>query len=126
MAGEDRSLGHGVSEAVSAWTERIPRQSRGSEAFPRGSTKWMLLHLIREVREPDWSAVHAARHLVLWSDSDLDLLQAARTRLVLLEPLGGRPSSVHARALMSLDLAINEVSMTLARSVEPGGREGRE
>lgn len=120
MGRQGQFAGRAASVPASDWAVAVPRPARGADVFPKGSTKWILLHLIREVRDPDWSAAGAAHRLMAWADGDLDVLQAARVRLVLIEPGGSRPSDIHERARDSLDLAIRELCMSLARSVEPG------
>ena len=87
------------------------RLVRAAEVVPRGSTRWILLHLIREARDPAWSPLTAARRLIAHADSDLHLLRATRARLVQAAPPGSAPmSGSYARALATLNIAIADLS----------------
>ena len=96
-----------------------PPLVRSARVVPRGSPRWLLLHLLRETRDPDWSPLAAARRLIGYADSDLDLLRTTRARLVQAAPPGTRPNGRHARALATLNIAIADLSETPASTNRP-------
>lgn len=109
MHRQDSDRRRQVREVERSTMPRVP-QARGAEVVPRGSTRWLLLHLIREVRDPDWSAAVAARRVLGLIGTDVDLLWNARARLVLVDAQVGRPGEIQARAITTIDSALQHVS----------------
>lgn len=82
------------------------------------STRGVLMRVLRDVREPEWSAEKAGRALVAHVDGDLMLLRSARVHLIV-ATVDRRPLSA-ARALAALDVAIAEVEAQQPQSPRPG------
>ena len=101
-----------------------PALVRSARVVPRGSPRWLLLHLLRETRDPAWSPLAAARRLIGYADSDLDLLRTARARLVQAAPPGARSNGSHARALATLNIAIADLNETPETKPKPGEGAG--
>jgi hypothetical protein len=65
------------------------------------------MRVLRDVRDPEWSAVKAGRALVSHVDGDLSLLRSARVHLIVATL--DRRTLTAARALAALNVAIAEV-----------------
>lgn len=100
--GEPRGATVGTTTPPAArWQGR-----RIAESISRQSPRGVLLHLIREAREPYWSPLASARRLVARAGSDLDLLRAVLVRLHAVDREAG---TVHQRALATITIAIAEL-----------------
>ena len=84
----------------------VRRHSR--RVAPR-STQGVLLRVIREVLDPNWTPAEAARAIVAQVGGELGPLRGARERL--LAGSSDRSSVSHARALATIDLAIAQIEL---------------
>lgn len=89
---------------------------RSARLIPAGSPQWVLLHLIRETLNPGWTPSAAADHLLEHVES-CHAMRVARARLRQVD--SQRATLLQARALATLNLAINRFEDTHAGSAEP-------
>jgi hypothetical protein len=94
----------------------LPR--RIARLVPAQSPPWVLLHVVREVRDPAWTPAAAARR-IRERVQDPGALRLARARLRVLG--GERVTLSQARALATLNLAISDLE---AGQDEPEDRRG--
>lgn len=105
---------------------RPPALRRIAEIIPRRSTRSVLLHLVRDVRDPRWRPLSGARRLAEYAHHDLALLRAARARLQ--STADRQPGPIYVRAMATLCIAIADLEE--ARAAEepalPRQRPGSE
>ena len=97
-------------------------QHRTARLVPSRSVQAVLARVIRDVLAPGWTPPRAARHLVEGFEDDAPLLRRARSRLRA-AATADRMTRVQARALATLDLAIDDVQgRALDGSTDSGER----
>lgn len=90
---------------AAAGTQRLATCPRTSaRRIPAGSPQWVLLHLVRDALSPAWTPAVAAERLL----DHVESREAMRLARIRLQQVGAnRATLVQARALATLNLAIN-------------------
>lgn len=71
----------------------------------RRTTRGVLLYLVRDAQRPDWSPLAAARRLIDYSGTDLELLRSTRRKLEAVADHYGKATRAHALATIIVAIA---------------------
>ena len=108
-----------LSERATIRTRRTPEAGLSSRPNPQA----VLLYVIREALQPDWSPLVSGRRLAVYAQKDLGVLRLARARL--LHSALGRLTPCQSRAVASLSVAISDIEDSIGEGEEGAVPESR-